>query len=111
MAELFQCVLLNVSFNVCHQDGVIWFKCIIKFLANLVNYARKLVDESQTVVEVHISCWLRPGCSFEITCLFSVCATLLEVKELWVAIVNLNEVGMLIHQMQYGLVFFFCCQV
>ena len=106
-AELLQGKLGNMYVNIGHDGRIVRFEGVVELLLDLGHDRRKLIDEAQTVVEVKVSGGVGPRAHFEVTHRVTVRATLLEVEELRVALMNLNEISMLVHQMQDCLIFLF----
>ena len=100
-----------MSVDVGHDRRVVRLQCVIQFLLDLVCNGIELVDEVQAVVEVQIPALLTPWARFERLHVCCATSSLLEVQEFWVTFMNLDEVSVLIHQLDDGLVLFFVLHV
>ena len=71
----------------------------------------ELVDETKTVIEVKIAAFLTPGARFECLGCLTATSTLLEVDKLRVTFMNLNEIGVFVHELDNRLVLLFVLHV
>lgn len=65
LLELFQGKISDMRIDVSHHGRVVGLQCIVEFLRDLGHYRCKLIDECETVVEVHVGNLFRPGCYLE----------------------------------------------
>ena len=94
-----------------HDWRIVWLKRIVELLLDLLSDRIELIDELQAVIEVEIADVLTPRTWLERLIASAATSTLLEVQELWVALVNLDEVGVFVHELDDCLVFFLVLHV
>ena len=73
------------------------FQRVIKFLLHLLSDGVKLVDEVHAIIEIKVASFLAPRARLERAHALTATASLQIVQKLWIALVNLDEIGLLIH--------------